>query len=228
MGLIKKILLVTLILFVVAIEIFLPRYFSQKLQTNLKEELEDSKELTIKIDSFPAIKLLIGQVDSLRIRGRDIIIDELPIANLKGEFIDLKLKKVNQRWQVVQGENKELYLKLKEKDLNRYLATRSELRVFEKFKLELLKNKVMLVAKVAIFNANFNLQLAGDFLVKDLETIIFNSEKLAVENIVIPTSLIEEVKDKLQFEINFSDVPLPIKVREVNVKEDELEILGDD
>ena len=195
--------------------------------STLKEEVDKSDRLEVDIDSFPAIELLLGRVDNLKFSADNLIIDSLPISNFEGEFKDLRVKKVDGQWLVTGGENTYLNLKFSEEELNQYLASREELDIFDKFKMELLKNKVMMVGDIQFFNATVNIQLAGNFVVKDKDTIVFSSDELAVQNIIIPKSLIEQLKDKLQFEIDFADLPFPVKIEQVKLEEDSLEILGE-
>ncbi|WP_258176073.1 LmeA family phospholipid-binding protein [Orenia metallireducens] len=208
-------------------QFYLPQSISQRLTSTLKEEVDKSDRLEVDIDSFPAIELLLGRVDNLKFSADNLIIDSLPISNFEGEFKDLRVKKVDGQWLVTGGENTYLNLKFSEEELNQYLASREELDIFDKFKMELLKNKVMMVGDIQFFNATVNIQLAGNFVVKDKDTIVFSSDELAVQNIIIPKSLIEQLKDKLQFEIDFADLPFPVKIEQVKLEEDSLEILGE-
>ncbi|OCL25482.1 hypothetical protein U472_14135 [Orenia metallireducens] len=223
-----KVLLIIFILLILAfMQFYLPESISQRLSSTLREEVDKSDRLEVDIDSFPAIELLIGRVDNLEISADNLIIDSLPINKFEGEFKDLKVKKIEGQWQVTEGKNTYLNLKVLEKALNQYLVSREELNIFDKFKMELLKNKVMMTGDIQFFNANVNIQLAGNFVVKDKDTIVFNSDELAVENIIIPKSLIEQIKDKLQFEIDFADLPFPVEIQQVNLEEDSLKILGE-
>jgi hypothetical protein len=223
-----KVLLIIFVLLILAfMQFYLPELISQRLSSTLREEVDKSDRLEVDIDSFPAIELLIGRVDSLELSADNLIIDSLPINKFEGEFKDLKVKKIEGQWQVTEGKNTYLNLKVLEEALNQYLASREELNIFDKFKMELLKNKVMMTGDIQFFNANVNIQLAGNFVVKDKDTIVFNSDELAVENIIIPKSLIEQIKDKLQFEIDFADLPFPVEIQQVNLEEDSLKILGE-
>ncbi|WP_097016615.1 LmeA family phospholipid-binding protein [Orenia metallireducens] len=223
-----KVLVIIFLLVILAfMQFYLPQSISQRLTSTLKEEVDKSDRLEVDIDSFPAIELLLGRVDNLKFSADNLIIDSLPISNFEGEFKDLRVKKVDGQWLVTGGENTYLNLKFSEEELNQYLASREELDIFDKFKMELLKNKVMMVGDIQFFNATVNIQLAGNFVVKDKDTIVFSSDELAVQNIIIPKSLIEQLKDKLQFEIDFADLPFPVKIEQVKLEEDSLEILGE-
>jgi len=223
----KVLVIIFLLLILAFMQFYLPQSISQRLTDTLKEEVDKSDRLEVDIDSFPAVELLLGKVDKLEFSADNLVIDSLPINKFEGNFKDLKVKKIDGQWQVIEGENTYLKLKVSEEELNQYLASREELDIFDKFKMDLLKNKVMMTGDIQFFNANVKIQLAGNFIVADNDTIVFNSDELAVQNIIIPKSLIEQIKDKLQFEIDFADLPFPVKIQQVKLEEDSLEILGE-
>ncbi|WP_018248004.1 LmeA family phospholipid-binding protein [Orenia marismortui] len=219
--------LIFFILFLlISTQLILPNAVSKRIKASLDKEINKSAELSLELSSFPALKLLIGRVDELIVVGEGLVVDSLPISKLNSSFKDLKLKQVEGKWKVIKGKNDYLDLELSEEGLNKYLNTRPELDIFENFKVELLKNKVMLVGDISFFNAQVNIQLSGNFNIAGPQTIVFSSDKLALENIVIPTALIEQLKDKLQFEIDLSQLPIPLEINQIILEEDRLSILG--
>ncbi len=219
-------IIIILLLGLIGTQLILPGVISNRIANNVQQDLEASDEINVTLNSFPAFKMLLGQIDSLKLSGRRIVINKLLIDRVKADFNNLKLQRIDGKYQIIEGENDYLNLRLTEKDLNDYLATRSELDIFQNFKLELLPKKIMLTGSIKIFNAIVNLQISGDFEVVDNVTILFRSDKLAIENIVIPTALVEQLKDQLRFEISFVDFPLPLNLSKVNLEEDYLEIRG--
>lgn len=59
------------------------------------------------------------------------------------------------------------------------------------------------------------------------QQIVFKSDKLAVENILVPTEAIEELKNKLQFKFDLSKLPLPLQVEEVKLEKNQLRLLNE-
>ncbi|WP_408955714.1 DUF2993 domain-containing protein [Natroniella sp. ANB-PHB2] len=219
--------IILLLLLLVASQFILPRIFSTRLETSLSQELDDYEELKVRINSFPAIKLLTGRVDQLEIKANNLVSEQLTLERLEASYSDLKLvKDASEQWQVRQGENTELEVELTDKDLNHYLATRSELDILDSFRIDLTSDQMVMVGNLRFFNTDLSLQLTGGFSIYDHQTLIFNSDKLAVDQIVISTSVIEQLKDELSFKISLADFPLPLELTEVNIEEGSLQLLG--
>jgi len=105
-------------------------------------------------------------------------------------------------------------------------ATKEELDIFKRIQSSITPQQVVLDGVISFFNTELSLQLTGDFAVVNGSQIVFNSDELAVENFLISTSSIEELKDKLQFKLDLKELPLPLEVSRVELKKDQLEILG--
>ena len=207
-------------------QFFLPRYTAHELEKSLADEITAYQELTVEVATFPALELLWGRADRIEVRGREILVDRLELDTLRAEFSDLKLVERKGEWEVVEGVNESLYLLLSEESLNDYLATKEELALFKRFKLDLTPQQVILKGVLSLFNAEVTLQLTGNFKLIEDEEIIFVSDQLAVENFLVSTSSVEQLKDKLQFSLDLSNLALPLEVRKIKLKSDCLEILG--
>lgn len=218
--------LVLIAIILIGSQFLLPRYTAQQLRKSVGEEVDEYKTLEIEINSWPALKLLVKAADQVQIRADEITIDKLRLAELRAKFKNLQLQEKNGEWQAIKGENTELDILITEADLNNYLRAQKELDIFEKIKLDITPQQVILKGLISIFNAQVRLQLTGDFTVIKDKKIIFSSDKLAVENFLISTSSIEQLKEKLQFELDLTELPLPLDVREVELAKDQLKIKG--
>ncbi|AGB42103.1 Protein of unknown function (DUF2993) [Halobacteroides halobius DSM 5150] len=223
---IKLWLIVIVLIVTVGLQLVLPNLFAERIATSLKQELNSWQQLEVEIDAVPALKLLLGQADELELEGKELVLNRIKISSIEAKYKDLKVKETNQGWQMVKGKNTYLDLELTEQNLNDYLLTRSELRVFEDFKVDITSNQVLITGVIVFFDAQVNLQLAGNFKVINSQQIVFRSDKLAVENIVIPSGVIKELKNQLQFKIDLTKLPIPVIVKQVKLKQDGLEILG--
>ena len=222
----KKIILILVIIILLSTQFFLPRYTANQLKASLQEEVDDYQKLKIEIASWPALELLFKAADQVQVSAQSITIDQLRITDLRAGFENLRLQKKEGEWQAVQGKNTDLNMVITENDLNKYLRTQEELDIFKKIKLDITPQQVILNGVISIFNAEVTLQLTGDFRVVKDKKVIFSSDKLAVENFLISTSSIEQLKEKLQFELDLRELPLPLDVRKVELKKDLLVIKG--
>ena len=213
---------VVILLFIA--QIWLPLRFSRRLKSELADKVA-ADSLEVSVHSLPGFKLLGGRVDRLELESREAVIDGLEVARLEAAFKDLVVSK-SDGWRAVEGRNSSLYLELKEAELNRYLAAQPELAVFEEFQLDLTPGQVMLTGVVNFLSARIRLQLEGKFEVAGPQEIIFTSQQLAVEEVVIPPQVIRQLEEKLQVRFDLADFPLPLAVKEVKVSRDRLEITG--
>ncbi|MGM0501208.1 MAG: DUF2993 domain-containing protein [Bacillota bacterium] len=226
MVVIKRIIVILVIVLIASTEVLLPNYVGNRLENSLKAEVDSYHQLNLEVDSFPALKLLVAAADEVKVTGQDIVVEDLKLEQLKAEFRNLKLKEIAGEWETVRGENTELEIIITEKDINRYLITKEELAAFERIKLDITPQQVILNGIITLFSAEVNLQLTGNFTVVDAQKIVFNSEQLAVENFLVSTSSIQQLKEKLQFELDLTELPLPLEVKEVELAKDRLIIKG--
>ena len=222
----KKAIILLVLVFLVSMQLFLPAYIAQQLEKDLKEEVDSYQSLKVEINSFPALKLLLRSADKLKLKGQAIVVDGLKLDYLTANFKDLKLKKIDDQWQTVRGENTKLMIVITEEDLNNYLKSKEDFNIFKKINLNLTPKQVILTGVISLFSAEVNLQLTGNFKVVNNQELVFSSEKLAVENFLVATSSIQQLKDKLQFKLDLEELSLPLKVTKVNLKNDQLEIVG--
>ncbi|MFO7819941.1 MAG: LmeA family phospholipid-binding protein, partial [Halanaerobacter sp.] len=130
----KKIGLILVLIILVSLQFFLPRYTAGQLEESLQEEVDDYQSLQVELNSWPAVELFLNRADQVEIKGDNIVVDRLRLATLRAEFRDLKLAERAGDWEVISGENSSLYLLVKEQDLNDYLKTKDELDIFKRVK----------------------------------------------------------------------------------------------
>ncbi len=221
-----KVGLITLLVILLALQLLLPMMFARQLKKGLEDQLR-ANSVQVKVDSFPAFELFGGQVDNLNIQGQQLMTKKnLEIEQVKAEFTNLRFQKQDQQWVVTEGQNPFLQLTLTEEAVNDYLATLPEMKLFEKFQVDLTTDQAVIRGVINFFSTQIQVQLSGDFQVAEQEKIIFTSNKLAVENVVVPQEVIDRLKRKLQVELDLTTLPLPLEVKEVQVSDDRLEVLG--
>ena len=217
--------LIILILLAVIFQIVVPRLVSRELKKGLEGELE-AGEVVVRTSSFPVFKLLWGQVDSLELKGEDLVIDGLKVDRLGAEFKNLLLKQEDQYWLVSSGTNSYLYLKVDEESLNNYLADLPELEVFEELRVDLIPGRAMIVGQVNIV-IKIPIQVEGDFRIDDSGDLIFFARQVAVGEMLISEDIISRLKDELEVRINLTDFPLPLNVEEVKINDGKIEVFGE-
>ncbi|SJZ43047.1 LmeA family phospholipid-binding protein [Selenihalanaerobacter shriftii] len=223
----KRLTIVILLVLVIS-QLFLPGYFSNKLETGLEDQFKVNEYLEAEVNTFPALLMLTGKFQSVDLKGEDLTIDGLKVAKLQAKFTDVKLKPIGQKdskWQLVAGKNQVLRLTLKEEDLQKYLADR--LDVIKDLNLVLSPEQTIVTGKYNFFGNEIPLKLAGNFQLKDdKEKLTFIPNGLQVGELMVPKEINRQLMQNINFSLDLTKLPIPLQVNEIKVDKDKLLILG--
>lgn len=224
----KKVILVLAILLGAYFLQLLPSiYISRLLTDELAKEVDYSQELAVEVNSFPSFKMLYGSVDTLNLSADKLEVDGIVLTDLKAEYAAVKFDRSNDDWLIKRSNNKELDFKLRADDLYNYLKSRSEFDIFSEFKLDFLPEQgLFLAGEIKFLETSFFIQLLGEFEVANNKEVRFVVTELSVEDYRFATELIKPVRDRLTFRLDFSDLPIPLEIEKIEIKEDYLNILG--
>ncbi len=199
-------------------------YISQVLTDQLAKEFDQSQELEVEVSAFPSFKILFGNLDRLEFNAEQLEIDGILLTDVKAEFRAVKVDNSNDKWEIKRANNTELDFKLSQTNLYNYLRTRNEFDIFSEFKLDFLPTQGLFLAGEIKFIDTFFIQLLGEFEVANNEEIRFVVTELSVEDYRFETELIKPVRDRLTFRLDFSKLPIPLDIKQIEIKEDYLNI----
>lgn len=222
----KKLVIASLLLLVIS-QLLLPGYFSQRLETGLKQEFKSSRHLQAEINSFPALLMLTGHFGSVNLEGEGLVVDGLKIAKLRAEFADVKLKPTGEqgnKWQLSSGQNRALNLVFNEADLEDYLA--KQLDSIKNLTLNLGPQQTVLSGVFKLLGNQIELKLAGKFQLKNNRKLIFIPEDLMVADLLIHEKIVQQLTKKIDFSLDLTQLPIPLRAEKVKVKKDKLLILS--
>jgi|GEM_PF-2091893 len=220
-------LTVIILILLVISQIFLPNYFSSQLEIGLKQQFDSSQHLDAKVKSFPALLMLVGVFEAVELEGKGLVVDGLKVDELEAEFIDVKLEpksKESSSWKITKGENKRLKLSFNKSDLEQYLA--KQLGSIEDLRLALGPKETILAGAFNLFGNQIDLKLSGSFELEKNKRLAFAPKNLMVANLMVPEEVVQRLMQEVNFSLDLTQLPIPLKVEEVKVERDKLIILG--
>ena len=212
--------IISILIFYLIFQIYLPGVAENQIEKNIINYVDEVEGLSVKASSFPAWKIITeDKLDHLEVKAESFIIDGLKFEGFEGKYQDVSYKD-----QIIKGENTDLYFYLTETSLNEYLQVKYP--EFKNFDIDLKDRDVILNGKLEVFDSTIELYLIGDFKLNDINNIVYTPNEFKVEKLEIPVSLIKEITGDMSFSIDLSQYNIPIKVENLRLKEDRIELSG--
>lgn len=210
-------------------EVLLPAYYAEQVESGLRKQVSRVEGLDVKISSRPALLLLTGRIQhgsvmakEMRLQGAEV--QDLQIEEVTASYKNLVIANTPEGVKAVAGTNTFFRAKFREADLNQYLNRRFQ--DFEQLKLDLKEDLATLALQVTLFNTKISLKIAGNFQVVDQQVIRFVPQDLELENVKIPSILLNQLAKQVEFEIKLQEYPLPLDLQEIRIEEGNLLVLG--
>lgn len=207
-------------------QLVLPVYFSQQLEKSLSQQLESNQSLEIKVSSFPALLMFTGRFQKVDLEGKELVVDQLQVAELEAEFSNLKLKSIpnEDEKRRFSGDNKRLRLVFAEEDLETYLADR--LSSLQNITLNLGPEQTVLAGDFDLFGNQIKVKLGGKFKLETSQKLSFQPQDLMVAELRIPREVVKRLMTEVNLTLDLTKLPVPLQADEIKVKQDKLMILG--
>ncbi|MDI3280301.1 MAG: DUF2993 domain-containing protein [Bacillota bacterium] len=202
----------------------LPPAFSSRVARVIGRAVE-ARAVEAVVYSFPALKLLAGEVDLLRVDARAARLGELRVSGLLldagGVRIDAGrlLRRGELAFQRVERLRATLYFS--EEDLNAYLWATVDPQRLLKVRLE--RGRVHVSGRVPLLSLALKLDLEGRFVIEGPDAIRFVPERVAVEEAEIPRFLLDAfLREKLTVPLQLKGLPVPVHLTELRLEEGHL------
>lgn len=202
----------------------LPPTFSRRVAREIGRAV-DARAVEAAVYSFPALKLLMGEIDLLSVDARTARLGKLTVSGLLldagGVRIDAGrlLRRGELAFQRVGRLRATLYFS--EEDLNAYLWATVDPQRLLRVKLE--RERVRVSGKVPFLGLMLRLDLNGRFVIEGPNVIRFVPEKVAVEESELPRFFIDAfLKEKLTVPLQLEGLPVPVYLTELRLEEGHL------
>lgn len=220
-------LLIMIMVMILIAEIMLPSFINKKIKEKISHKKQDIAQLLkIKIKSAPNLKMLLGKIDDLEIKGEDIKIGELNLKEIKGKLKDVSVDVPSlfssRKIKISKIETSQIQMEIKEEDLQEYLRQDKD---FRKMKIKLKEGRVEIIGIVEILGVKLPTTVEGNFRIEE-NLIRFVGKRLKLNQRQLPDDLAEMVLKKVNPVIDLSAFSLPLKIKEIEIKEGKIKIKG--
>lgn len=214
-----SLLIIIILLLYLVLELALPLLAEKEIRQGFEQDFDRIENLEVDVNSFPVLEILLSRTDRLTITGSSLYYSGLEIRDLLLEYED-----VSWREQKIRGDNVDLKLVVTEKGLNEYIAENySELSDFE---LEFNPESVLLTGSINVFNNKIEVEIAGELVLEGNNQLVFEPENIQLDRISLPSSLLENVLEKVEFRLNLDRFDFPLEIEVVKIEEDRCQLLG--
>ncbi len=211
----------------IASQIVLPPLVANRIEEAFHEGYPDAEFIQVKVEAFPALKIITGRFDRLDLDARLFSQGGLKVDAFLVDAKKLKISPAALSKGVVQidevGDLQATVL-IGEDSLNEYLWAKVDPARF--MRIELTRDRARLVGEMNLFQRVLDLSLDGRFKVLGRTRVGFVVEQLAVEKLQIPKVLLDTVQSKWDLAMDFSELPVPVALQEVRLEEDSLYVFG--
>lgn len=199
-----------------AVQLLLPPATGLLLTQMLRARLGAEGSVRVTVTSLPALELLLGRIDRLRIDARSVRLDALGVETLLADVRDLWVDMpaliqgnfVRRR----QGEAR-ARLVLTEEDLNRYLWT--EVDPSRRFRIRLTPGGASLQG--SFLGDVLPVRIDGDLILHDPTHIRFQPQRVSVREAQLPEPILRVLGDELIFPVDLADLPLAIGLDQLSL-----------
>lgn len=214
----KRLLVVVLLLAVVLVgasELVLPGLVSRQLASGLQETFGTGESMTVKLRSFPALRMLTGHLDQINVVSSNVPAGSLNLDNLSVTMTDVS---VNMRdllakkgLTVTHASGAKVVITIGEASLQRYLLegvdTLGEPRVLINDAMEISGYLTVVGKKVLV-------TFGGRFALKDDHWVSFTFDRAKVGDVEVPEAFVGTLLTLLgspELGLDLSKFPLPLK-----------------
>ncbi len=213
-----KVILIICLLFIM-IEIYLPVMAENRIRGIIENQIDEVSSLKVEVASFPALEVLIGKIDYVGVDAEGVIVEGLFINKLFARYREVAYSKNS-----FQGINTDLDIVITEKALNDY--THDRYPELQNFKITLQPDLVVLKGFLNIFEARIGIELGGRMTIDEDKVVAFIPESLQVEDINIPSSLLQKYLNNLGFIFDLKNLNIPLQVEDIIISQGEIRIYG--
>lgn len=199
----------------------IPPLIGAKVADSLERALGNGAEATATVSSRPALRMLLGEFDSVRVTVRNLLAGDLRFGTVTLSAHDVrvpldKLPDSELGWTRVLGQAR-IEAVLREADINAFLAlSRGE---GSRLRVRLEPGHAVVTAEVGLMGREFVLEADGAMNLHGADRLAYDVESLKVDGQSVPGFLVDLATKAVSIGIDISHLPLGIQVTAVGVEE---------
>lgn len=206
----------------------IPPLIGAKVADSLERALGNGAEATARVSSRPALRMLFGEFDSVRVAVRNLLAGDLRFdtATLSTADVSIPLYKLPDSelgWTRILGQAK-IEAVLMEADINAFLAlSRGE---GSRLRVQLEPGHAIVAAEVVFMGREFALEADGAIDLRGADRLVYDVESLKVDGQSLPGFLVDLATKAVSIGIDISRLPLGIQVTAIGVEEGVILLTG--
>ncbi|MFW5999544.1 MAG: DUF2993 domain-containing protein [Halanaerobiaceae bacterium] len=212
-------LFVTVTLFLLLGELFLPAYVEREVERHLRGQVREADGLEIEAISFPALKLLFTRADRVFLEA-----DRLDLEGLILRSVDLRYSDVSINSGRLKGENDYIYLEISEESINSYVA--ENYSRLKNFQLNFTPENVYMEGRINLLGNEIEVKLTGNLVLQPEDIIAFVPGDLQIDEYRVSEELIRNMAGKLDFSFDLNKLRIPLSPEEIRIREGEVHVFG--
>jgi hypothetical protein len=227
----KRLLVVALIFSVIivgAIELVLPGVVARELSSGLQEAFGTGEAMTVKLRSFPAVRMLTGRLGQVSVVSVNVPAGALTLDTLKVtiENVSVNLRDLlSHKGLAVTHSGAKIVITVSEGSLERYLL--ADVDTLDRPKVKIGTNGMDLSGDLLVAGRKVPVTFGGQFALKDEHTVTFSVTRVQVAGADVPEEFVGPFLGLLggvELSLDLEEFPLPLKGTALRQEEGKLVI----
>lgn len=209
-------IVIGLLLVLLGAQLFLPAFMAARLGESL-QAATGIRSLDVQLSSFPAVTLLVGNVERMGVSAADVVVDGLRIESIELEAENLRFD-VGELWrsrqlEVRSGEAAVVRLTVTDAALTEYANARPELPPDVRVRIS--EEGVELTGSVTLLGNVVQAGVVGRFEPDGETGVVFVPEEVEVQGQALPPFLVAVLRETYRVHIDLTDGPFPVVVEDI-------------
>lgn len=209
-------------------QMILPRMAENQLAAGIRETAGPAELVQVDIDAFPAWQLLQGRVPTLAVDVRQAHINDLKIEAFMVDghnvVLDAQALRQGKGLSVKAADSLQVSTVVSEDDLNAYIWEKNDNA--RNFHIVLDPQWTGLKGSVSVLGKALEINVKGHFAVLEHTRVAFLVDEVTMQNATLPRFIIDALAPHWPVEIDLSQSPVPLEVRDLRVENHRLFIYG--
>lgn len=222
----KKIIIVlsVLVVLVVVAELSAPHVIARGMEMGLNRTL--GVDVKVRLASYPSLRLLLGQFESLSVTAKNIKLDGLAVSEyaLVAQQVDVNMRELLGRRELkfIDQGKLEVRVTISEGDLSKYLW--EQLPALKGWRVQINDGAVLVWGKAPLLNTVVDLKISGKFRELGRDKIAFVVDKVEAQGTELPFALVESALQGAQFYLDLKAAPMPLELLDAKMEPGKLVI----
>jgi hypothetical protein len=209
------ILVASLVVLVAVAVVSSPYVVSKGLEMGLHKTL--GAEVTVQLGSYPSLRLLLGQFDSLSVVAQNVPLGGIRASQYRvaaeGVHVNLRKLLLRQELELIEQGDITVTIDIPEAELSRYVW--EQIPELKDWRILINEDHVVVVGQAPLLSALVDVRITGVFSAFDTDKIAFIPASVEVQGLTLPAEMVNQAFKDVDFHIDMTAAPLPLELTDV-------------